>query len=126
MKPKLKFDSTKIKGFFVEHGEKLGLGLGAILFVWLCYAAVQTKGYDKQPDQLAKDSTNVANEIHDNKFNADHEGVKLPDPPYAEQWEKVSTPIQGIAMGIVWSPPVRDTRVRRDEPRYLPPHDLKV
>ncbi|HEX4130455.1 MAG TPA: hypothetical protein VHZ24_10445 [Pirellulales bacterium] len=128
MKLKLKFDSTAIKAFFSRHGEKLAVGMTTIALIYLCYSAIRTPRYDKKPENLASDATNKLRAITDenNKLDARANGIIIPDPEYAVQVEGAMQAIDPtkFAMAIPWNAPLRDTRVRRDEPTYLPAENL--
>ena len=128
MKLKMSFDKTQLKQFFILHGEKVALGLFSLVFVWMCYSAYETRGYDKTPDDLKKRTEGTRNDVVGHDFDAFKEGITLPNPPYAEQSKVAMQPVNALPymLDILPNPPIYENRVRRDEPKYLPARELQL
>jgi hypothetical protein len=79
---------------------------------------------------LAADASQTMAKINDpsNVLDAKANGIIIPNPEYAVQVEGAMKPIDAtiFAMATPWNAPVRDTRVRRDEPKYLEPRELHL
>jgi hypothetical protein len=127
---KFKLDSTRIKAFFVAHAEKIAVALAAILLVYLSYSAFKVPRYDKKPEDLANDSRFTMENVNrpDNVLKPKEHNIVLPNPEYADQVGKAMVPIdvELFAMSTPWNAPLRETRLRRDEPEYLPPEELHL
>ncbi len=130
MKMKMKFNSTAMKGFFIEHGEKIGFSLAVIALLYLTYSAFKVGRYDKTPEKMANDARITLENINDpsNVLNPREHNIIMPQPEYAVQVEGAMTEIDATQFAMVtpWNAPLRDTRVRRDEPEYFPPRGLHL
>jgi hypothetical protein len=128
MKLKISFDKTKLKGFFILHGEKLALGLFSLVFVWMCYSAYQTRGYDKTPQDMRTRMESTRSEVVSQPFDPEKEGITLPNPPYVEQSKHAMQPVNALLYGWVepYNKGLYENRVRRDEPKYLPARELQL
>ena len=54
MKAKKKFDPKVMQQFFVDHTEKIVVGLVAVLFLYFAYTSATLQGYDKKPPDLTE------------------------------------------------------------------------
>jgi hypothetical protein len=130
MKMKMKFNSAAMKGFFINHGEKIGFSLAVIAMLYLTYSAFTVGRYDKTPEKMANDARITLDNINDpsNAFSPREHNIIMPEPEYAVQVEGAMTAVDAtqFAMATPWNTPIRDTRVRRDEPQYFPPRELRL
>jgi hypothetical protein len=128
MKLKPSFDKTKIKQFFILHGEKLALVVFSGVFVAMCYSAYQTRGYDKTPNDLKSRTEATRSMVVDHPFDPAKENITLPKPPYVEQAKGAMQPVNPapFLLATLWNIPLYENRVRRDEPKYLPARDLQL
>lgn len=128
MKAKSKFDSAKLKQFFILHGEKVGLAVIGLCFLWLCYAAVRVEKYDKDEKALEAATASADQNIANSKVKLLDEDppVKLPDPDFTTRIAQYG-PL--AAERFAWAAPANrplfEIRVRRGEPIYLTARNLK-
>jgi hypothetical protein len=123
---KLKLDSAKLKEFSIQHLEKIALGIFGLVFVWMCYSALQTKRYDKTPKQLHDSTVDIRNRVTGQAWKPEDHGIQLPNPPYAKKVEDLAAnDIKPLAMSI-WDPPISENKVRRDEPKYFAAEELRA
>lgn len=123
-----RFDSARMKQFFAAHAEKLGFVAFAIIFVWFCYSAYQTRGYDKSPTDLANLATSARNMVANQQWNPAEWQIKIPNPPYVKQVELAMRPVGEKPFGLatLFDNPIRENKVRRDEPKYLAVRELRA
>ena len=135
MKAKVNFDSTRMKQFFVDHGEKLGLGALTVAAGLIVSAGLKVKGYDEAPHnrtpELLKQDVNAARQnlqTSDRRMNLPQAGVRPPDEDFITTIDKrLLQPIQGAKFGgIEWNRPLFDTKQRRTEPVYLAAEELRT
>ena len=114
MKSKKKFDPKVIQQFFIDHTEKIVIGLVAALFLYFAYSSVElnANGYAKKPDDLKTSTKRAADRI----ANATKDPTVVTQfPPYAEEINKFKTPINpdDYAMPPAWNwKPIAPRRLR--------------
>jgi hypothetical protein len=89
MKSKKKFDPKVFQQFFIDHTEKLVLGLVAALFLYFAYSSVTIDKYAKTPEDL-KRATDAANSKIATGKGPDKETLA---PDYAYLIDKSRLPI---------------------------------
>ncbi len=131
MKVKMKFDSARMKAVLINHGEKIAVVVAGIVLLYMTYSAFVVPRTDFKPDNMLRDAKNKMAAITNfevNKFVASEHDVVLPNPEYAVQVESAMAKVDPdqLAMVTPWNAPLLETRVRRDEPSYFEPTDLRV
>ncbi|HWC88235.1 MAG TPA: hypothetical protein VG433_01210 [Pirellulales bacterium] len=123
-----RIDSARIKAFFVAHGEKIAFGFFGLTFVWLCYSAYKTGGYNKTPRELADDAQSTRNLVESRPWNPDEWQVKIPNPPYVKQVEVAMHPVdyKPFVLATLFDVPIRENKVRRDEPKFLAVREVRA
>lgn len=121
-----RFDSARIKQFFIAHGEKIAFGVFGLVFVWLCYSAYKTGGYEKTPNDLAEQAKFTRTTVENQPWNPVDWQIKIPNPPYVKQVESAMKRVDPtpFALAIPFDPRIRENKVRRDEPKFLAVRDL--
>ncbi|MGO9108789.1 MAG: hypothetical protein ACLP9L_06110 [Thermoguttaceae bacterium] len=92
MKSKKKFDPKVIQQFFIDHTEKLVIGLVAVLFLFFAYTSVTLPGYSNKPDDFKKVTEKALNRIAEGpatKKSDDLTKFSL----YADEIDRFKTPI---------------------------------
>ena len=98
------------------------------MFLWLCYSAYQTEGYDKTPKDLADQAQSTRPRPWKTRRGTRSDWqIKIPNPPYVKQVEVVMKPVDPtpFALATLFDPPIRENKVRRDEPKFLPVRELR-
>jgi hypothetical protein len=131
MKVKMKLDSARMKAFLIDHGEKIAVVVAACVLLYMTYSAFVVPRTDLKPGKMSSDAKSkyaAITNFEENKFVASEHDVVLPNPEYAVQVEKAMAKIDPdeLAMVVPWNAPINETRVRRDEPAYYEPTDLRV
>jgi len=131
MKVKMKLDSTRLKAFLINHGEKIAVIVAGLVFVYMTYSAIVVPRSTLEPSTMVRDAKKKLEDITNpevNKFVAAEHEVVIPNPEYAVQVEGAMAKVDPdqLAMTVPWNAPLIDTRVRRDEPSYFEPTDLRV
>jgi len=134
MKAKKSFDSARIKKFFADHGEKVGLAAGIVVTVLVLYSAFQVTPYQRKPSDLqsaVRTGRDTLDKSHtSSRFNPAADGVVLPskDETFIEVIKReLIKPIQASQFaGVEWNRPLFETKQRRKEPPYLALRDLRA
>jgi hypothetical protein len=123
-----RLDSARLKQFLAAHIEKIAFAVFSFVFLWLCYSAYETKGYDKTPKDLGDKTDSTRSIVESQPWSPADWNIKLPDPPYVKQVEVVMKPVDAkpFALATLFDLPIRENKVRRDEPKFLPVHELAV
>ncbi|HEY5312776.1 MAG TPA: hypothetical protein VIK18_09660 [Pirellulales bacterium] len=123
-----RIDSARIKQFFVAHGEKIAFGIFGLAFLWLCYSAYETSGYDKTPKDLAETAQFTRTTVESQPWNPVDWQIKIPNPPYVKQVEVAMKPVDAkpFLLATLFDPPIRENKVRRDEPKFLAVRELRA
>ena len=117
MKSKKKFDPKVIQQFFIDHTEKIVIGLVAALFLFFAYTSITLNavdGYSKKPEDLKK-ATDAASANINNGPHTIKAEEKTQFPPYAQQVDEFKTPIDPDAyqMPPAWNwKPIAPRRLR--------------
>lgn len=118
------FDTAKLQAFFVEHGEKMLLGVAGLLFLYLAYGALTRTTFDRTPEQLQSVAQQVQQQIQtatptDDWFTKEgisFAPINLPPP----------APIAGLGLENPFAPPVLPVNRQRQEPQVLPVGELQI
>ena len=120
-------NASKPKAFFLLHGEKIGVGLIALLAGWLVYASTGQESEDRQPSELSSLVQQTTNRM--NGFTWEEALEADPPPPLAEDFQAAADETiladQYAVSRQGWNPsPVPPIVLRRD-PVLLPPVALE-
>ena len=126
MKVKAKLDLDSIKNWLLEHGEKLALGIVAVVVLLFTYFAIQREVLDasKQPDNLLELAQAVNEHVTASRWDAQREGVQLVD--YTERAKSKPVKLDSFALPTLLDPPSHDPKAKRDDPEVLGVEDLRV
>ncbi len=128
MKTKKKFDPKVIQQFFIDHTEKLVIGLVALLFIYFAYNSIELNtadAYTKKPDDLKKATDAASARINNSTKDP---GVVTAFPAYAEEIDEFKTPIDPAAypMPPLWNwKPIAPRRLR-GSPEVFPVENLRA
>src|SRR5579862_7413677 len=128
MKFKLAIDTSRLKSFFVKHGEKVALGVCGLVFLQMAWSAWQVKPYQRTPQQLASATGQVREAVVRQPWDPQARGVRLPNPDFATQVNVATRNVnQGslYAFATDFSRPIEVTTGRRVEPRFLAVRSLR-
>ena len=120
MKAKAKFDPKAIQRFFIDHTEKLVIGLVAVLFLFFAYSSFTLEGYKEKPEKLKEATDHALATIAKGPPAGKIEDVTK-FPPYADEIENFKKPIDPrnypFPVGLAWKPfaPLRP----RESPKVL-------
>lgn len=117
-KPKVSLDLSKVKGFLINHAEKIVFAVFGLVFAWLAYGAVMRETYDKTPS----DFTSLANNARSAIQNASFTPADAP-PKVAMRTANLSPVLPGPETPIGKS---EGTGLRRPQPELLAALDLRV
>jgi hypothetical protein len=126
-KPSISLDKEAIQAFFLNHGEKLALGVVGLVFLWIAYGAITRDTYEKVPadlDQLASRTRSHVTDPQRQPEPTSQTWTALTVPQYSEQLTDSSTQ---IASNPPWGPMLKrifDQAEPRGEPEYLAPTEL--
>ncbi len=134
MKLKISFNKNAILKFFLDHAEKLVLGLFIFIVATILYGAVMRREkYDKIPPDLHEKSSNAQREL-ERPFTADAPEFKnLPAHDYIRIAKKIAdfSSNKSITEGpyqcdIPWKSPLFEQKGLRGSPKYLGVRDLRA
>ncbi len=113
-KKKAKSDGPGAQQFFIDHGEKIALGLVAILAGWIIYSSIGQlevkKGYS--PDKLSSKANSVKGRM------ASNPSPPLPDSEVIPEGGR--TPLDASKYSMKPWDIVLVPRTKRGDPQYLP------
>ena len=128
MKVKVKLDANSIKEMAIEHVEKIGLGVVALIALFLVYSAFgNAKSYEKTPEQLKNAADNADRTIEQTTIEqAGLEELKVID--YAAIAKESRTPVQDTEYKtpVVWDNPLFEPKKVRDQPALFAATDLRA
>ncbi len=124
MKVKLSLDKATIKDFFLQHSEKIVLGLFGACFVLVVYSAWGRESFDRTSEQLQQDAqraqTNIQNTAAD-AANLDEETFKAP-----ELVESKPVKVKLYQWALAWDRPLFTTGTKRGESQIFPVEALRA
>ena len=120
MKSKRKLDAKAIKQFFIDHTEKIAIGVVGLLFLYFTYSAVMLQAndsYKKEPKNLAEavqaaQTTMVAGPKLETPV------TEAPIPPYAKHIERFKEPEDASKYSI--TEPIYPVTIAQRNPRGTP------
>jgi hypothetical protein len=123
-KPKLDLDS--IKTFFLEHGEKLALGVVGVVFLMFVWGAIkrETLDADKQPDRLEAKANEVRTHVESSQFDAKREGLAVVDYLARAKRDPIDPGVFSLPTPI--NPIVIEQKASRDDPKLLAIEELRA
>lgn len=128
MKVKVKLDANSIKEMALEHVEKIGLGVVALIALFLIYSAFgNAQSYEKTPEQLRQAADNADRTIGDTPKDSGLEELKVID--YAAITKQIRTPpIQDTVYRtpVPWDNPLFQPKKVRDLPALYAATDLRA
>ncbi len=126
MKVKASLDLASLKNWLLEHGEKLALGVVAVVVLLFTYFAIQREVLDasKQPDNLRELARTVNEHVTASRWDAQREGLQLVD--YTERAKSKPVKLGSFALPTLFDPPPHDPKAKRDDPEVLGVEDLRV
>ncbi len=126
MKVKMKLDLQSIKGFALEHGEKLALGVVAVVFLMFVYSALQREVLeaDKQPGELASKAQQVRDHASRSAFDPTRDGLAVVE--YADRARRDTVDVTLFAAPRAFNPPIADPKTKRNDPTLLPIEELRA
>ena len=121
-----RLDSARIKLFLGAHVEKIAFVVFGFVFLWLCYSAYETRGYEKTPKDLSEQTQSTRTIVENQPWSPAEWNIKIPEPPYVKQVEATMKPVdpRPFALATLFDPRIRENKVRRDEPKFLPVGEL--
>jgi hypothetical protein len=127
MKSKSKFDPKVIQQFFMDHTEKLVIGLVATLFLFFVYQSTLLDHYKKTPEELQQATSNASAKILNGPATKTAP-KETPITPYADMIDQFKQPIDPGAyptpVGMFWK---ADPRLRlRESPEVLAAEQLRA
>ncbi|MHB1033912.1 MAG: hypothetical protein ACYC35_03635 [Pirellulales bacterium] len=128
MKAKISVDKAAIKGFFVNHAEKLVLAVVILLFGGWVYSGVRQPTFDKTPQDLQAEIATAKQHIEVSKLS-DLPAVKeeLAVKSYRKMAAEITKPIPKTPYMFVNRPrPVDEDKVKRGTPLYYAIEDIQV
>ncbi|MFN0053978.1 MAG: hypothetical protein ACKV0T_17505 [Planctomycetales bacterium] len=115
------------KGFFLKHGEKLGMGT-AVLIVLICLSLTSWSGYSGTPEEMQSTAGSVESQLRANKWPEERATTEFAQVPGSVAVAKVIAPLELSAFDhdIPMSPKLYSYRQPAEEPEVLPPSELRV
>ncbi len=126
MKAKMKFDLGSIKNWLLAHGEKVALGVVALVFLMFVYSALQRETLEAtyEPEKMTQLASQVGDHVRNSKWDQTREAIKVVN--YAERAKPKVIPVGAYKLPIAFDKPVTDPKAKRGEPEILPPEELRV
>jgi len=114
------------QGFFLAHGEKVGMGVVGVIVV-MCLAFTSWAGYGRSPAEMEEAAQKVQQRLQMNRW-PDSERTKFPVEAGDEKVAVVAAPIAlaDFEYQIPLSPKLYPHHAAADEPEVLPPSDLRA
>jgi hypothetical protein len=126
MKVKMKFDLAAIKDWLLEHGEKVALGIVALVFVMFTWYAIsrETLSAANAPEALKTKAASVKDHVSKSVFKADVEGVKPVD--YTSRAKREMLVATAYPQPTPLKPLLADEKAKRDDPKLFPIEEPQV
>ena len=124
MKFKLKVNKDTFVNLFLYQSGPMILGVGAIVFLLLCWGAMGRESYEKTPQDLLSAAQRADDHIEQTKPDE----IDIAPPPDYEAWvEKNSDPIRvdAYALQTPWDNKIFRQKVKRTEPKLLTVRELR-
>lgn len=98
----MKLNGATVKGFFLNHGEKLVFAAVATVLVGGAYSLVAHETYQKEPDSLVKNSDAAIKYVHSSTWDPVREQVVVVDPNKLVDTGNVKLPPDDWRMRNPW------------------------
>ena len=121
MKGKLSLDQDAIKQFFINHGEKVGFGVFALIAAVICYFAFQVERETRRPEDLKKLAAEANQRIANSTYPPPgEEPIQATDYPtlVAQRSANLDPSLYAI---VDFNPQDFQPRVRRGMPKLFKP-----
>ena len=124
MKAKLSLDKATIKEFFLQHSEKIVLGVFVVCFLLVVYSAWGRESFDRTSDQLLQDAQRAQQHIEDTAADA----ADLDDNLLKASESVESGPVQvkDYQWALAWDRPMFTTGGKRGESKIFPVEALRA
>jgi len=118
-------DTQKIKDLFIQHVEKIVLGVFVLFSLLLVYQALKIESFEKQPEKLRTDANNVAQQV-DVNHNEEIIPLRKPKEDILARTNAAQTPVDPSVYAIKepWVRRSNDIEFKRQDPTIFPPTDL--
>ncbi len=124
-KPKVKLDTVKIKQFFIQHGEKLVMGLCFVCFLLLVYGTLGLERMDRTPPDLLRSVQQAQQKLTDSKLDINASGIVVRD--YSDKAKEVTNDV--LLAGYDWlpvNPPIWPPGDKRSRPQFFALESIQV
>ncbi len=124
MKAKLSLDKATIKEFFLQHSEKIVLGVFVVCFLLVVYSAWGRESFDRTSDQLLQDAQRAQQHIEDTAADAadlDDNLLKA-----SELVESGPVQVKDYQWALAWDRPMFTTGGKRGESKIFPVEALRA
>ncbi|QDU60605.1 hypothetical protein Pan216_14520 [Planctomycetes bacterium Pan216] len=114
-----------MKEFFIKYGEKLALGVVALLAIWCFYGAVTKEPYERIPQDFANATDRAEKNVENSPVTVDEDMVA---PDFNELVATTTKPIDGSQYQYAtrWMRPFDFGQNFRGEPALYPPEAVQV
>jgi hypothetical protein len=129
MKSKAKFDPKVIQQFFVDHTEKLVIGLVAALFLYFIYQSTLLDHYKESPEKLQTATRDASDKIGKGPANMDEKLRDLvKNTNYKDKIDQFKMPIDPgkYPVSVNWTWRVDPRLHLRVSPRIIAPTKLRA
>lgn len=128
-RPSISLDKDAVVQFLLDHGEKIGVGIVAILaclLAWGGVSAIQTKsaGKEQQPAVIEEQATRAATHIQAVKQPPAEERRDVKLTELVEPWRKPEVP-QPPPVAML-NKPLFEEKTRRSKPEVFPIEELRA
>ncbi len=129
---KINLDSDVLKEFFIQHGEKIVLGVVLLGVTFAIYRSVTKEGFDESltPDKMQQVAVRGEENIRSTKWEevVQAEPDRVPRGEFAERVKEAQKPAQATpyALQVPWNKPLGRPGAKRTDPETLKPEALEV
>ncbi len=124
MKVKLSLDKATIKEFFLQHSEKIVLGVFVVCFVLVVYSAWGRESFDRTSEQLQEDAQLAQQNIERTTADAAEPGEQLLKT--SELVESGPVQLKHYQWALAWDRPLFSTGGKRGKPQIFPVEALRA
>ncbi len=129
MKKKMKFSGASIKRFFIENGEKLGLGVTAVVLLAFLYAALTAEPLSSdKPKEIVRAADDADKQIKLVDWEAKKKDPELRPRDFNKevQVSMTSVPEAPLAHSRHWDNRLFPDLIKRADPEVFPPQELQI
>ncbi|HEX3727590.1 MAG TPA: hypothetical protein VHV08_15155 [Pirellulales bacterium] len=126
MKVKMKFNLSAIKGWLIEHGEKVAFGGMVLVFLLFAWSALRRETLDasKQPDVLTQKAQETRSYVEQSAWDPKREGVEVVD--YSGRVKHEPLAVAAFTLPVPLNQPLADPKTKRDDPKLLPAEEVRA